>query len=136
MKTNELPQPTEAELEILTVLWEQGPATVREVNDKLNERRSDGSKEIGYTTTLKLLQIMFAEKGLVTRNADARTHIYSAARAQTEVQRNMLQRLVDTAFQGSAMQMVMQALGDHDASTEELQEIKALIEKVEKLRKV
>ena len=134
MKTNEIPQPTEAELEILTVLWKQGMATVREVNDKLNEQRTDG-KEIGYTTTLKLLQIMF-EKGLVSRNADARTHIYSAAMAQTDVQRNMLQRLVDTAFQGSAMQMVMQALGDHDASTEELQEIKALIEKVEKLRKV
>ena len=134
MKTNELPQPTEAELEILTVLWEQSAATVREVNDKLNERRT-GGKEIGYTTTLKLLQIMF-EKGLVTRNADARTHIYSAAMPQTDVQRNMLQRLVDTAFQGSAMQMVMQALGDHDASSEELQEIKALIEKVEKLRKV
>lgn len=132
MKTNELPQPTEAELEILTVLWEQNTATVREVNDKLNERRTDG-KETGYTTTLKLLQIMF-EKGLVTRNADARTHIYSAAMAQTDVQRNMLQRLVDTAFQGSAMQMVMQALGDHDASSEELQEIKALIEKVEKLK--
>lgn len=132
MKTNEIPQPTEAELEILTVLWKQGMATVREVNDKLNEQRTDG-KEIGYTTTLKLLQIMF-EKGLVTRNADARTHIYSAAMAQTDVQRNMLQRLVDTAFQGSAMQMVMQALGDHDASTEELQEIKALIEKVEKLK--
>jgi predicted transcriptional regulator len=132
MKTNEMPQPTEAELEIFTVLWKQGMATVREVNDKLNEQRSDG-KEIGYTTTLKLLQIMF-EKGLVTRNADARTHIYSAAMAQTDVQRNLLQRLVDTAFQGSAMQMVMQALGDHDASTEELQEIKALIEKVEKLR--
>lgn len=130
MKTNEIPQPTEAELEILTVLWEQGPATVREVNDKLNEQRS---KEMGYTTTLKLLQIMF-EKGLVTRNADARTHIYSAAMAQMDVQRNMLQRLVDTAFQGSAMQMVMQALGDHDASAEELQEIKALIEKVEKLK--
>lgn len=132
MKTNEMPQPTEAELEILTVLWKQGMATVREVNDKLTEQRSDG-KEIGYTTTLKLLQIMF-EKGLVTRNADARTHIYSAAMAQTDVQRNLLQRLVDTAFQGSAMQMVMQALGDHDASTEELQEIKALIEKVEKLK--
>lgn len=132
MRTNEIPQPTEAELEILTVLWEQGPATVREVNDKLNERRTD-PKEIGYTTTLKLLQIMF-EKELVARNADARTHIYSAAIAQTDVQRNMLQRLVDTAFQGSAMQMVMQALGDHDASTEELQEIKALIEKVEKLK--
>lgn len=131
MKTNEIPQPTDAELEILTVLWEQGSATVREVNDKLNERRSQATKEIGYTTTLKFLQIMF-DKGLVTRNAEARTHIYAAAFAQGEVQRNLLQRLVDTAFQGSAMQMVMQALGDHDASSEELQEIKALIEKVEK----
>lgn len=132
MKTNEIPQPTDAELEILTVLWEQGSATVREVNDKLNERRSEGSKEIGYTTTLKLLQIMFEDKGLVTRNAEARTHIYTAAFAQGDIQRNLLQRLVDTAFRGSAMQMVMQALGDHNASSEELQEIKALIEKVEK----
>ena len=130
MKANEISQPTDAELEILTVLWEQNSATVREVNDKLNERRND-RKEIGYTTTLKLLQIMF-EKGLVTRNVDARTHVYTAAFAQSDIQRNLLQRLVDTAFQGSAMQMVMQVLGDHDASTEELQEIKALIEKVEK----
>lgn len=130
MHQPEIPQPTDSELEILTVLWEQSSATVREVNDKLNERRNDG-KEIGYTTTLKLLQIMF-DKGLVTRNAEARTHIYTAALAQGHVQRNLLQRLVDTAFQGSAMQMVMQALGDHDASAEELQEIKALIEKVEK----
>jgi predicted transcriptional regulator len=132
MKNKELPQATEAELEILSVLWEQGPATVRVINDTLNERYN-GRKEIGYTTTLKLLQIMF-EKGLVERNADARTHIYSAAYAQSEVQRNLLQRLVDTAFQGSAMQMVIQALGNHDASAEELEEIKALIEKVEKLK--
>lgn len=130
MHQPEIPQPTDSELEILTVLWEQSSATVREVNDKLNERRTN-DKEIGYTTTLKLLQIMF-DKGLVRRNAEARTHIYTAAFAQGDVQRNLLQRLVDTAFQGSAMQMVMQALGDHDASAEELQEIKALIEKVEK----
>lgn len=132
MKTNETPQPTDAELEILTVLWVLGSATVREVNDKLNEQRGD-TKEIGYTTTLKLLQIMF-EKGLVVRNAEARTHVYTAAFAQGDVQRNLLQRLVDTAFQGSAIQMVMQVLGNHDASTEELQEIKALIEKVEQLK--
>lgn len=131
MHQPEIRQPTDAELEILTVLWEQGSATVREVNDKLNERRSS-NKEIGYTTTLKLLQIMFEDKGLVTRNAEARTHVYTAAFSQGDIQRNLLQRLVDTAFQGSAMQMVMQALGDHDASAEELREIKALIEKVEK----
>ena len=134
MKQQEIPQPTEAELEILTVLWSLGSATVREVNDKLNERRAD-SKEMGYTTSLKLLQIM-VEKGLAQRNTDNRTHVYEAAYAQDEVQRNLLQRLANSAFEGSAMQMVMQVLGNHDASAEELDEVKALIEKVEELRKL
>ena len=134
MKQQEIPQPTEAELEILTVLWSLGPATVREVNDKLNERRTDG-KEVGYTTSLKLLQIM-VEKGLAQRNTDNRTHVYEPAYAQDEVQRNLLQRLADSAFEGSAMQMVMQVLGNHDASTEELDEVKALIERVEKLKRL
>ena len=88
MINKEIPQPTEAELEILTVLWEQGPATVREVNDQLNARRTD-QKEVGYTTTLKLLQIMF-EKGLVDRNATTRTHVYQATYAQTDIQGNLL----------------------------------------------
>ena len=132
MSQREIPQPTESELEILKVLWAKGPSTVREVNDQLNEQRTDG-KDVGYTTSLKLLQIMF-EKGLVARNTDARTHIFSAAFAQADVQRNLLQRLADSAFQGSAMQMVMHVLGGHDASSEELQEVKDLIEKVEKLK--
>ena len=132
MNQGEIPQPTESELEILKVLWARGPSTVREVNDQLNEQRTDG-KEVGYTTSLKLLQIMF-EKGLVARNTDARTHVFAAAFAQSEVQRNLLQRLADSAFQGSAMQMVMHVLGGHDASPEELQEVKDLIEKVEKLK--
>ena len=133
MSQREIPQPTESELEILKVLWAKGPSTVREVNEQLNEQRTDG-KEVGYTTSLKLLQIMF-EKGLVVRNTDARTHIFSAALAQAEVQYNLLQRLADSAFQGSAMQMVMHVLGGHDASSEELQEVKDLIEKVENSKK-
>lgn len=120
-----LSKPTDAELEILQVLWENGPSSVRFVNDKLNERR-----EVGYTTTLKLMQIMF-EKGLVTRNTDARSHIYEAAIDKDETQRTLLDNFVDNVFSGSAMNLVMSALGSHQASKEELNQIKALIEKIE-----
>ncbi len=120
-----LSKPTDAELEILQVLWEKGPSSVRLVNDELAERR-----EVGYTTTLKLLQIMF-EKGLVTRNTDARSHVYEAAIERDETQRNLLGTFVDNVFSGSAMNLVMQALGNHKASKDELDQIKALIEKME-----
>lgn len=120
-----LSKPTDAELEILQVLWEKGPSSVRLVNDELAERR-----EVGYTTTLKLLQIMF-EKGLVTRNTDARSHVYEAAIERDETQRNLLGTFVDNVFSGSAMNLVMQALGTHKASKDELDKIKALIEKIE-----
>ncbi|MCO6487535.1 MAG: BlaI/MecI/CopY family transcriptional regulator [Phaeodactylibacter sp.] len=120
-----IPKPTESELEILQVLWQHGPSPVRFVNDKLNEER-----EVGYTTTLKLMQIM-AEKGLVWRNTDSRTHIYQAAVSEADTQKRLLQKFVDTTFRGSAMKLVMQALGNHQASPEELDEIKALIEKME-----
>jgi predicted transcriptional regulator len=120
-----LPKPTDAELEILQVLWENGPSPVRFVNDKLAER-----KEVGYTTTLKLMQIMF-EKGLVTRNTDARSHVYEAAIERDATQRNLLGTFVDNVFSGSAMDLVMQALGNHKASKDELDQIKALIEKME-----
>ncbi|MCU0348599.1 MAG: BlaI/MecI/CopY family transcriptional regulator [Saprospiraceae bacterium] len=119
-------KPTEAELEILQVLWENGPSSVRFVNEQLGER-----KEVGYTTTLKLMQIMF-EKGLVVRNTDARSHIYEAAIERDETQRNLLGTFVDNVFSGSAMNLVMQALGNHKASKDELDQIKALIEKIEK----
>lgn len=119
-------KPTEAELEILQVLWENGPSSVRFVNEQLGER-----KEVGYTTTLKLMQIMF-EKGLVTRNTDARSHIYEAAIERDATQRNLLGTFVDNVFSGSAMNLVMQALGNHKASKDELDQIKALIEKMEK----
>lgn len=125
MEIPKLPTPTESELEILQVLWQKGPSTVRQVNDILNKKR-----EIGYTTTLKLLQIM-AEKRLVVRDTSDRIHIYEAAVGETITQQHLLKRFVDTLFRGSASQLVMQALGNHEASSEELDEIKLLIEKIE-----
>lgn len=124
MNHNNIPKPTESELEILQVLWQYGPVSVRFVNDKLNEER-----EVGYTTTLKLMQIM-ADKGLAVRNTESRTHIYEAAVSEADTQMRLLQKFVDTTFRGSAMKLVMQALGNHNASPEELDEIRALIEKM------
>lgn len=118
-------KPTESELEILQVLWALGQATVRQVNDELNKKR-----EIGYTTTLKLMQIMF-EKKLVTRIEEGRYHLYQAAVSEDETQQQLLDIFVDTAFKGSAMKLVMQALGNHQSSAEELDEIKKLIAQLE-----
>lgn len=122
-------KPTEAELEILQVLWERGPSSVRDVHESLAAQR-----ETGYTTTLKLMQIML-EKNLVRRNAEARTHIYEAGVREDDVRNQLLQRFVDSAFRGSASQLVMQALGNHKASRKELEAIKALIDRIEKGRK-
>jgi predicted transcriptional regulator len=118
-------KPTESELEILSILWKKGPSTVREVNDEMNR-----NKIVGYTTTLKLMQIM-TEKGMVERDTDGRTHIYTALARQEDAQVRMLDRLLETAFGGSASKLVMQALGNHKTSDEELREIKALITKLE-----
>jgi predicted transcriptional regulator len=118
-------KPTEAELDILSILWEQGPCSVRYVNDKLNMTR-----KVGYTTTLKQLQIMH-EKGMVTRISDGRTHIYSAEKGREETQKQLLDRLLESAFGGSASKMVMQVLGNHKSSPRELKEIKDLINKLE-----
>lgn len=126
-------KPTDSELEILNLLWELGPSTVRTVNDRLNEQRrnSQSVKEsAGYTTTLKLMQIMF-EKGLVTRVEEGRTHAYTASVRESDTKGLLLQQFVDNAFRGSTARLVMQALGNHEASTEELDEIKALIAKIE-----
>jgi BlaI family transcriptional regulator, penicillinase repressor len=130
MDKNALLKPTDAELEILNVLWEKGATTVREVNETLNKQQVDG-REIGYTTTLKLMQIM-AEKGLVQRDTSSRTHEYAAAFSREKIQAQLLQRFVDSTFQGSAMQLVLQALGNHQASEQELQEIRDLIERMER----
>jgi len=123
-------KPTEAELEILQILWEHGDSTVRFVNDTLNSRRASDQKEIGYTTTLKLMQLMH-EKGLANRNEESRTHVYTAGVQEGEMQKALLEKFVDKTFRGSAMKMVMQALGNHKTSQEELDEIKALIKKIE-----
>ena len=114
-------KPTDSELEILHVLWENGPSTVRQVHDKLSQTR-----DLGYTTALKLMQIMY-EKGLLSREEDARSHTYTALVSEEDTQRNLVDRFVETAFRGSASKLVMQVLGQHKASREELDEIKTLL---------
>ena len=116
------PRPTDAELAILRVLWDHGPSTVRQVHEALAEAR-----ETGYTTTLKLMQIM-AEKGIVTRDESERTHVYAARVSQGSTQRQLVSDLVDRAFGGSAAALVLQALSAHPASADELKEIQKLIE--------
>lgn len=113
------PQPTPAELGILTILWRRGPGTVREVHEAL-------ASTVGYTTVLKLLQIMTA-KGLVTRKESGRTHIYAAAMTEESTQRRMVSDLVDRAFGGSALRLVVQALSTKPATPEEREEIKRLL---------
>lgn len=126
-------KPTESELNILHILWEKGASNVREVNEALNESaiRQGKPAEIGYTTTLKIMQIMF-EKGLVTREEDGRTHRYSAAVKEQDTKGLLLQNFVESTFRGAAMDLVIQALGDHTANREELDKIKALIAEMEK----
>ncbi len=118
-------RPTESELEILQLLWQHGPCTVRLVNDRLNER-----KRVGYTTTLKLMQIM-VEKGILRRDAQQRSHLYSASADERETQGQLLDRFLQTAFGGSALKLVMQALGNHEASKEEISRIRELLDEIE-----
>lgn len=121
-------KPTDVELEILQVLWQHGPSTVRFVNDELNKLRKT---ETGYTTTLKMLQLM-TEKGLTNRDTSTRTHVYNAAITQEATQKKLVNRLMDTAFGGSAKKLVMQALGNKKTSKKELDEIKKMIDDLEK----
>jgi BlaI family penicillinase repressor len=114
-------KPTESELEILTVLWQRGLASVREVHEELAR-----TKDVGYTTTLKLMQIM-NEKGLVKRDASVKTHIYQAAVSKEKTQRHLLGKMIDGLFGGSSTQLVIQALGNHKASREELEAIQNLL---------
>lgn len=116
------PRPTDAELAILRVLWDRGPSTVRQVHDVLNRERPSA-----YTTSLKLLQIM-TEKGLVERDERDRTHIYRARLTEEQTQRQLVRDLVDRAFGGSATKLVMQALASRRASSDELREIRRLID--------
>ena len=120
-----LPKPTDSELAILQELWKRGPSTVKVIHEALSAAR-----DIGYTTALKLMQIMH-EKGLLTREREGKTHIYQPAVSQEKIQNQLLNKLVDTAFQGSAMKLIMQALGNQNTSTDELTQIKSFIEKLE-----
>lgn len=121
-------RPTDGELEILQILWKNGPSTVREVNDILN---SQPEKNIGYTTTLKIMQIMF-EKGLLKRDDSQRTHIYASAVKEGKVQSALLDRFLNAAYKGSASKLALQLLGNHKTTPEELAAIKALIDQLEK----
>lgn len=114
-------KPTESELEILGVLWQRGLASVREVHEELAR-----TKDVGYTTTLKLMQIM-NEKGLVKRDASVKTHIYQAAVSREKTQKHLLGKMIDGLFGGSSTQLVIQALGNHTASKEELEAIQKLL---------
>lgn len=116
-----LPRPTDSELAILRVLWERGPSTVRAVHEALVDAR-----ETGYTTTLKLMQIM-AEKGLVKRDVSERTHVYTARLSQAQTQRQLVADLVQRAFGGSAAALMQQALSTRPATQEELEKIQQLI---------
>jgi BlaI family penicillinase repressor len=119
------PRPTDSELGILRVLWQRGPSTVRDVYDELNR---DGAT--GYTTVLKLLQIM-TEKGLVVRDETQRAHVYESRYGEQKTQRQLLTDLADRAFGGSATKLVMQALSGRKASPQELEEIRQLLNRLE-----
>jgi len=122
MATTRYIKPTESELEILQVLWKKGLATVREVHEELA-----ALKDAGYTTTLKLMQIM-NEKGLVKRDDSMRTHVYQAAVSKEKTQKHLLGKMIDSLFGGSPTQLVIQALGESKATPEELEKIQEMID--------
>ena len=119
-------QPTDSELEILMILWKSGPSTVRYVNEKMNEER-----KVGYTTTLKIMQIMH-DKGLVSRNEEGKSHIYFPNIEENALQNRLIDKMLNTAFGGSASKLVMQTLGNHRASKKEIDEIRRLLDQLDK----
>jgi predicted transcriptional regulator len=122
-------RPTDAELAILRVLWERGPATVRQVQEVLGSERGTG-----YTTTLKLMQIML-EKGLLRRDTSSHAHVYEAAVTRGQTQRRLVAELLNQAFDGSARQLVLHALSVRKSTPEELAEIRQLLNEIERGRK-
>lgn len=112
-------------MEILKVLWQEGPSTVRFVHEQLARQR-----EVGYTTTLKQMQILY-DRGMLSREKQGKTHVYTALVSEKETRQQMLDKLVDTAFQGSAMKLVMQALGNGKTSMKELKEIRKFLDQLE-----
>ena len=119
------PRPTERELAILGVLWERGACTVRQVNEAMG-----AGQRVGYTTTLKLMQIMY-EKGLLVRDDSSRTHIYRAATGEEQTQRELVGELLEKVFAGSAEKLVMRALAAGKVSAKELAKIRAMLDEVE-----
>lgn len=124
-KSQANPKPTEAELELLQVLWQKGSATVREVHEVLSK-----SKTTGYTTTLKIFQKM-ADKGLVVRDESQRSHVYAASWEAEKTQRQLVRHLLKGAFGGSSARLVMQALSERKATSEELREIRDLLDELD-----
>lgn len=120
-------EPTRSELRILQVLWQHGPSTVRFVNDKLNEQE----KEVNYTSTLKLMQIML-EKGLLTRDDSQMKHVYTAAEEENSTKGLLLDKFLDTLYDGSPSNLLMQLLGNKKTSKKELEMIRQLIDKASK----
>lgn len=118
-------KPTESELDILQVLWNHGPKSVRYVHNIINQ-----SKDVGYTTVLKQMQIM-AEKGLLFRDTSQRSHIYSTSTGEQETKSGLLEKFIKKTFKGSPMQLVMKTLGDYKPSSQELSKIKNLIKNIE-----
>lgn len=119
------PKPTNSELAILGVIWEHGPSTVRQVLGHLSERQ-----EIGYTTVLKLMQIM-TEKGLLTRDTSVRPQVFQASRPRKQTQQQLLGDLLDRAFNGSPGHLVLQALATKKSTPEELRQIRAMLDELE-----
>jgi predicted transcriptional regulator len=124
MKTTSLPKPTDAEISILRVLWQRGPSTVREIWEQLKP-----TQQTGYTTVLKLMQIMF-EKGLLLRDEAQRSHIYQASVSEDQTQRQVVGHLLERVFAGSTPKLVMQALAAKKATPTELAEIRRLLDEM------
>ena len=123
-------EPTKSELEILQVLWKHGPSTVRQVNDTLNEQK----RAVQYTSTLKLMQIM-VEKNILKRDESAMKHVYSAVVEEKTFKGFMLERFVDSLYEGSASSLMMQLLGNKKPSKEELSEIRKMLDQLDKEEK-
>ena len=119
-------EPTGAELEILSILWDKQPLTVREIHEKLSSK-----KDVGYTTTLKIMQNM-TSKGLLDRELKGKSHLYTPVYEMEETRENLLNRFLENAFGGSASSLVMQLLGNSKTSEKELEEIKKVIDQIEK----
>ncbi len=118
-------KPTDSEMEILQILWKKGQSSVRTVHETLDK------KDVGYTSTLKLMQIML-QKNMVKRDSTAKTHLYEANISKEQTQNQFLDKMIDTVYNGSTARLVMQALGNHRASKEELDLIKAYLKDIEK----